>query len=148
MLTQTTKPREEIVERVEDFKTLLGKMNSITTKIAGAVGLSVPIDPVEAGKYFKSEFVKSKRWGRFVAKLQAFSNSKPSKFDVALVAHYIKGTKWAKAPRIWSKWERAFAGLLGMEAGGYKPNKIEQYKMANSKAYGRLMEKTLGALLE
>lgn len=141
MLTQTTKPREEIVERVEAFKVLLGKINNQTQRIAGAVGLAVAIDPVEAGKFFREEYIKSKKYKRYLAVLYEFRKGNPDKMDVALVAYYIKGTAWANKTRakIVAKWMRDFYRLLGI-AGDcpYRPNKIGKYIDEHKAKYERL----------
>lgn len=130
MLTQTTKPREEIVERVETFKVLLTKMNRITRRIAGAVGLAVPIDPVELAGLFYPDFVESTNWQECIDRLEEFKKGNPGKRDVAILAHYIKSSKFSVGDTGadgWREWYNNFCNILGVEAGTYKHSQIGVY---------------------
>lgn len=142
MLTQTTRPQEELEARVDAFKGVLAEVNSLTTRIAGAIGLAVPIDPVEAGKFFKPDFVRSKNWGRYLAELHKFREGNPGKQEIALVAYYIKGTKWASGARKKNvaRWMRDFFRLLGAGDCSYNASKLGAYIDLHPEKYKRLID--------
>lgn len=155
MLTQTTKPREEIVERVEAFKVLLGKINNQTQRIAGVLGLKYPIDQKEARAIFKEEVIKGGKWKRILAVLDDFKNSNPSKREVALWAFYIWGIHSKERNKeqervvnytTFTAFHRDFAKLLGVEAGQYKHNYLGKYVEANKDDYLKTTMQLIGKL--
>lgn len=122
-----SKPQHEIEGILQALMDLLARCNRLTTRIAGAVGLMAPIDPVEAGAFFFDDFVRSDKWQRYLDKLDDFRASVPSKRAVAILAFYLKGTKMARRAKSWKGWHGDFCNLLGVDAGTYKSAQIELY---------------------
>ena len=144
----STKPQQEIEALFGEFKGVLLKCNQLTKKMAGAVGLMGPIDPVEAGAFFFDDFVRSDRWPDYLHKLDEFRASKPSKRDIAVLAYYLRGAKMTRSQTGWKAWYNKFCKLLRVDAGTYKYNQIEVYcsDYKNEGAYLRVVGPFMGIL--
>lgn len=130
VLLWSSLPQQALEQRVEAFKVLLTKLNRITRRIAGAVGIAVPIDPVELAGLFYSDFVESNKWQECIDRLEDFKKGNPGKRDVAILAHYIKSSKFSVGDTGadgWKEWYNSFCNTLGVEAGTYKHSQIGVY---------------------
>lgn len=137
-------PREEIVERVEDFKRVLAGVNGLTMQIARRLGLFMGIDPEEAKAFFKRDFTKKKEFKKIVRELEAFVRRGPQKKEVAVLAFYLEGQTAANfhsGQYSHAKWLNDFYHLCWIDGDcNYKFNWYDKFMKKHPETYNRIIE--------